>query len=186
MNYLLKGTFWLLLIALSFASVSCVKDVDFEQADDFATTQKVDLDLIFFDLDTSNFVDVVTEEVILVIRDTTRLEFLDDTFIQDNLVQIDFLFQYENTFSQGFFNRAVFLNEQDDILYETSFEVDPSLNGEIETTQFTEIVIAPELDSIKNAIKMFIELTLQPNGQPLEGTLGHKSKAVYTLEFSDL
>jgi len=181
-----KGIFWCLLFVFSLSVVSCVKDVDFEQADDFTTTQKVDLDLIFFNLDTSNFVLTGTNEVIPVIRDTTRLEFLDDGFIQDNLIQIDFLFQYDNTFSQAFFNRTVFLNEQDEVLYESSFEVKPSVSGVLETTQYSEIVISPELDAIKQSIKMFIELTLEPNGRPIEGMLKHKSKAIYTLEFSDL
>lgn len=186
MYHLTKGTLRLLLCVASIFFFSCVKDVDFEQANDFATVQKVDLDLIFFNLDTSNFIQPETEEVIPIIRDTTRLEFLDDTFVQENLEEIDFLFQYANTFSQSFFNRAVFLSEQDEILYETSFQVNPSINGALETTQYREVVITPELDAIKGAIKMFVELTLQPNGQAIEGTLEHKSKAVYTLEFSDL
>lgn len=182
----LKDSFWLFLIAFSLLSISCVKDVDFEQAAEFATVQRVDLDLIFFNLNTSNFIEAETGEVIPVIRDTTRLEFLDDTFVQENLTAIDFSFQYDNTFSQSFLNRVVFLNEQDEVLYETSFQINPSIDGSLETTQYSEIVVTPELDAIKSSIKMFIELSLEPNGQPIDGTLKHKSKAVYTLEFSDL
>ena len=164
---------------------SCVKDVDFDQTEDIVIAPKVDLDLIFFSLNTSNFVGAATGNPIAVVRDTTRLEFLDDTFVQENLKEIDFLFRYDNSFSQSFVNRAVFLDEADEVQYEIEFDVTPSINGSTETTTFTQTVAETDLDAIKASIKLLIELTLEPNGDPIDGSLRHQSKALYSLEFED-
>jgi hypothetical protein len=179
---------WRLLYgALSLLiSISCVKDVDFDQTEEIVIAPKVDLDLVFFNLDTANFVASDTGMPVSVIRDTTRLEFLDDRFVQENLKEIDFLFRYDNSFSQVFEHNALFLNEANEIQYAISFDVDGSTDGTAVTTLYNQIVAEPDLDAIRGAIKMIIELTLQPNADPIEGTLRHQSKAIYSLEFEDL
>lgn len=166
--------------------VSCVKDVDFDQTEEIVLSPQVDLDLVFFDLDTNNFVEVESGDPIPVIRDTTRLEFLDDDFVRDNLRQIDFVFRYDNSFSQVFEHRAHFLNDLDEVQYAVTFDVSASPDGMATTTLFTQTVAEPDLDAIRNSIKMLIELTLVPNGNPIVGELRHQSKAVYSLEFDDL
>jgi hypothetical protein len=177
----------LLCGVLSFIlCASCVKDVDFDQADEIIISPKVDLDLVFFELDTENFVTAETGEAISVIRDTTRLEFLDDGFVRDNLLQIDFVFRYDNSFSQTFEHSALFLNEEDEVQYEVTFDVAASSDGLANTTVYTQTVAEPDLDAIRNSIKMLIELTLQPNGEPIIGEMRHQSKAVYSLEFAEL
>ncbi|MGK0250789.1 MAG: hypothetical protein ACI81G_000221 [Gammaproteobacteria bacterium] len=166
--------------------VSCVKDVDFDQAEEIIIAPKVDLDLVFFNLGTDNFVASDAGIPVTVIRDTTRLEFLDDTFVRENLLEIDFVFRYDNSFPQVFEHRALFLDEEDEVLYAVTFDVDPSLDGMVTTTLYTQTVAGPDLDAIRNSIKMLIELTLEPNGDPVVGALRHQSKALYSLEFGDL
>lgn len=166
--------------------VSCVKDVDFDQVEEIIIAPKVDLDLVFFNLGTDNFIASDAGMPVTVIRDTTRLEFLDDTFVRENLLQIDFVFRYDNSFPQVFEHRALFLNEVDEVQYAVTFDVDPSLDGMVTTTLYTQTVAEPDLDAIRSSIKMLIELTLVPNGDPVVGALRHQSKALYSLEFADL
>lgn len=177
----------LLCGVLSFIlCVACVKDVDFDQADEIIISPNVDLDLVFFELDTENFVTSDTGDPVSVIRDTTRLEFLDDGFVRDNLLQIDFVFRYDNSFPQAFEHSALFLNDDDEVQYAVTFDVAASLDGMANTTVFTQTIAEPDLDAIRNSIKMLIELTLEPNGEPIIGELRHQSKAVYSLEFAEL
>lgn len=165
---------------------SCVKDVDFNQTAEIIIAPKVDLDLVFFDLDTANFMSADTGMPVAVIRDTTRLEFLDDDFIRENLRQIDFVFRYDNSFAQSFEHQALFLNDADEVQYAVTFDVEASPGGTAVTTLFTQTVEEIDLDAIRNSIKMLIELTLLPNGDPVVGELSHQSKAVYSLEFEGL
>lgn len=174
------------LFGLILSTYSCVRDVDFEQTEQIAITPDVDLDLTFFQLTTSNFVDSQSGALIPIVRDTTRLEFLDDDFVRDNLKQIDLLLKYDNTFSQTLTHKTLFLDENDVLQYEISFDIDGSLDGETTTTTFEQTIIDPELEGIRNSIKMLIEITMRTDQNPIEGQLQHLSKAVYALEFQDL
>ena len=114
---------------------------------------------------------------------TNAVFFLDDNFVQDNLKRIDFQFQYDNTFSQGFFHRALFLDEENETQYVIEFDVAPSINGEEERTSYEQTVEDPDLDAIRASIKLVLEITVDTDGNPMEGTLSHQSKALYALEF---
>ena len=41
----------------------------------------------------------------------------------------------------------------------------------------------PDLDAIRASIKLVLEITVDTDGNPMEGTLSHQSKALYALEF---
>jgi len=71
--YLLYIRVMVLAISL-FLCVSCVSDVDFDQTQDIVLSPTVDASLIFFTLDTSDFESVDTQEAVVTVRDTTRLE----------------------------------------------------------------------------------------------------------------
>ena len=174
------------LCGLAIGFASCVSDVDFDQTDQIVFTPEVDLDLTFFELTTANFEDTQSGLPIPVVRDTTRLEFLDDAFIRDNLKQIDLLIKYDNTFSQNFEHKTLFLNESNQVQFEIAFDVAAAMNGQSETTIYQQTILDPELEAIRNSIKMLIEIRVLADGQPIEGRLGHQSKTVYSLEVTDL
>ena len=77
---LFSGLFTCLLFS------SCVKDVDFGQAENIALEPDLEVDLLFYQLDETDFLDSETNAYTPVIRDTVRLEFLDDEYIQDGLM----------------------------------------------------------------------------------------------------
>ena len=55
---------------------ACVKDTDFDQANDIVLSPIVELDLIYFDLPAITFFDTIASSPILTVRDTTDLRFL--------------------------------------------------------------------------------------------------------------
>ena len=77
-----------LLVVVLFSA--CVKDTDFDQAEDIAVTPIVELDLIHFDLPAMRFFDTVASSPVLTVRDTTDLEFLNDEEISANLERVEF------------------------------------------------------------------------------------------------
>ena len=55
----------LVVLFLSLLVVACVKDTDFDQAEDIALTPVVELDLIYFDIDAGEFYDEINEIPVL-------------------------------------------------------------------------------------------------------------------------
>lgn len=176
----------LYLCFMGMLALSCVDDVDFDQADDLVLTPQVDVDLIFLSLQTENFIDASIPDTTVVVQDTTRLEFLNDSFVRDNIKQIDLTFQVDNTFGQSFTNRAVFLNNNGVPQYGLEFTVDPSADGSVTRTTFVETVTQEELDAILSSIQLANELTLNTNGATIDGSIDLQSKALFSLEISDL
>ena len=89
-------------LALLFLFTGCIKDTNFDQAEDIALTSVVDLNLIHFNVDAGSFYDESTSTEILTVRDTTEIRFLDDQEIQDGLIRVDFYFRYINSISRDF------------------------------------------------------------------------------------
>ena len=175
-----------LVLTIAFLFLACVNDVDFDQIDEFEATPVVNLDLVFFDLDQSNFIDETTQELIPVLRDTTQLEFLNDDFFRDNVTQVDFVFQYQNTFNTSFASRAVFLSPSGEEQLSFELGANPSIDGLPEVTVLEQTVIGDELLGIQNSIMLIIEIIPEGPVLPVEGILNFQSRAVYFLEFSDL
>lgn len=174
------------LITTFFICVSCVDDVDFDQTQDIVISPTVDASLIFFTIDTSDFESVDTQEAIITVRDTTRLEFLNDDFIRENLKEVTLNFQVDNTFGQSLVNRAAFINNAGDEQFVVSFEIASSPDGSVQRTEFTQVLDEEDIQAISNANQLANEVILTTNGASINGELTLQSKALYSLEFSDL
>jgi len=72
--------------------VCCFDDTDFDQANDVLVTPAIELDLIYFNLEASKFYDYTNNTEILVVQDTTDLDFLDGNDIANILKGADFFF----------------------------------------------------------------------------------------------
>jgi len=165
---------------------SCASDLDFDQADDVILTPNVEADLVLFTLGTETFIDASIPDTTLVVRDTTRLEFLDDSFVRDNIKEMELTFQVDNTFNQSFTNRSVFLNSNGVEQYILEFSVAGSSDGTTARTTVIEILDENELEAIRNSIQLANELTLTTNGSFIDGVISLQSKVLYSLEISDL
>ncbi len=186
MKYIYRPIGVLILFSFFMTYISCVSDVDFDQTQDVVLSPIAVTDLIFFNLDTSDFVNVNTQDVVLTVRDTTRLEFLDDDFIRENLIEITLDFQVDNSFGQSLINRAAFLNNSGQEQYVVEFEIIPSQDGSLQRTLFTQVASQEDIQAISNSNQLANEVTIMTNGASINGELTLQSKAEYVLEFSDL
>ncbi|HSM62912.1 MAG TPA: hypothetical protein VK833_03130, partial [Gillisia sp.] len=79
-----------LILLLSVVVGSCVKGVDLDQAEEISLTPDLQVSLLIFDVTSEDFSNPKTGEFQATIRDTVRLEFLDDSYIQDDLHTVEF------------------------------------------------------------------------------------------------
>lgn len=180
-----KTYFGLLCILICIVS-SCVSDVDFDRGDEIVLTQEVDLDLIFFTLTTEDFEGANENAEMAIVRDTTRLEFLDDDFSQENIKNIEFTFRVENTFGQSLINSSKFLNDAGVLQYELIFDIESSTDGQPVVTTIIENLTEAEIEAVVNSIQVVSETVVQTNNVPITGEVNLRSKALYSLEFRDL
>lgn len=172
-----------IILLLVFGITSCVKDVDFDQAGDITLQPEIQADMLIFEVDQRDFVDPVTNVERLTIRDTVRLDFLDDDYIQKDLVKVEFSFKYRNTFPQSFTNRIIFLSENNRPQHEVNFDTDPGKQGNPVVSEKIEIIGPDRIHVIQKSIKMVVEIKVMPNDQPFAGELNFESKGLFSFQF---
>lgn len=186
MKYFQRCLSAVVLITAFSVCISCVSDVDFDQTQDVVLSPTVDASLIFFAIDTSDFENVDTELAVIRISDTTRLEFLNDSFIRENLKEVTLDFRVDNTFGQSLVNRAAFIDDDGQEQFVVFFEIASSSDGTVQRTEFTQVLSEDDILAISNSRFLANEVILTTNGASINGELSLQSKAIYELEFSDL
>ncbi|MEH6408499.1 MAG: hypothetical protein V7767_14570 [Leeuwenhoekiella sp.] len=160
-----------------------MRDIDLDQADEFATVQNVELDLFYFNLTAPNFIDTETGVITQYsIEQSSDVEFLNDDFFQNNVTQLDLYFESENTFAQEFTNRISFKNQNKEV-YSLEYTVKSGSADNPTTTIFEKTISGDDLLMVKSAISIEVATEIKPNNMPVLGNLGFKSKIRYRLEF---
>lgn len=180
---MIKNALYLVLAICCITA--CSSDLDFDQADEIVLSPEVAADLIFFTLGTETFINASIPDTTVIVQDTTRLEFLDDSFVRENVRNIEFNFEVDNSFAQSFSNRSIFLNDANAPQYVLEFTIAASPDGTPVRTTIIEQINENELEAILNATKVANEVQLQTNGLFIEGSIRLQSKALYSLEIDD-
>lgn len=165
--------------------VSCVKDTNFDQAQEVSLTPVVELDLIYFNLNAGDFFDEVSNTPRLTVTDTTDIRFLDDTGTQESLKRADFLFVFTNSIPRSFHANFQFLDSLNTETYFTSASIDVGTIGAPVVTEFTQIVEGDEILQLTQADKVVVTVTIPSADASLEGSLNLKSKTTYYLEIKE-
>lgn len=172
-------------LLVSVLLFSCVRNTDFNQAEDVALTPIVELDLIHFDLDAGEFFDPLNGVPRLTVTDTTEIRFLDDTEIQESLLKAEFLFVFTNSIPRTFQSNFTFLSEAGDVTYATSSAVNEGSLADPVVTEFTEVVAGTEILDLTQANRVVVSVTIPSSDLSLQGSLNLKSKTTYYLEIKD-
>lgn len=162
---------------------SCVKDVDFDQAGEISLRPKIQADLLIFNVGSQAFHDEQTGSFRSVIRDTVRLEFLDDSYIQKDLQKVEFSFRYTNTFPQEFSSKIFFLSENNRVQHSVDFNISAGSAGAPSVTERIEFIENDEILVIRRSIKMVVEIEVIPNSEEFAGDLSFASKGLFSFEF---
>lgn len=173
----------ILLLLFSVVMLSCVKGVDLDQTEEISLTPDLQVSLLVFDVTSVDFKDIDTGEFTAIIRDTVRLEFLDDSYIQDDLSTVEFSFRYTNSFPQSFRNKISFLSENDRVQHSLQFDIAQGDSESPVITEWVEFIENERINVIKNSIKMVVEIEVVPNSNNFEGELKFESKGLFSFEF---
>ncbi len=174
---------FLLFLLFSLGLTSCVKDVDLNQTKDISLKPKLQIDLLIFDVDQADFIDTITFQQKTILRDTVRLEFLDDSYVQDDLVEVEFSFKYINTFSRSFHNKISFLSENNTTQRVVEFDIDAGDKENPATTERIDLIEIDRISVIRRSIKMAVEIEVLPGSDPFTGELKFQSKGLFSFEF---
>lgn len=166
-----------------FLVAACIKDTNFDQAEDIALTPVVELDLIYFDLSAGDFFDTINSTPVFTVSDTTELKFLDDGQIMESLKRAEFYFEFTNSIPRDFQAVFQFLSEQNDTTYTTQTNVSQGTLVNPVITEFVENVEGESITQLTMASKVVVSVTIPSSNAELEGDLNLKSKTTYYLEF---
>lgn len=169
-----------ILIALLLLQSSCVKDVDLDQYEEIIIPPEAAIDLIYFTLSREDFTDPNNSP--LRAADVTRLDFLDDDYIQTNLVRADFNFRFTNTFSREFVAVIKLLSEGNAVQHEILLPIPAGSEASPARVDFTDIINKDQIGKVRRSIKLSVEVTTH-NAPFEEGKLSLKSRAFYYFEF---
>lgn len=172
-----------LLLILFLGLTSCVKDVDLDQAGDIRLKPDLQVDLLIFDVEDSDFIDPNSGLSRTVIKDTVRLEFLDDSYIQNDLSKVEFRFRYTNTFSNSFSSRILFLSESNAVQHRVDFIIAGGDKANPVITEKLDFTGEQDIGRIRRTIKMVVEIEVLTGGQPVNGNLQFQSKGLFTFQF---
>ena len=172
-------------VFLSLLWVSCVRDTDFNQAQDVTATPVVELNLIYFDVDGGEFFDSTTNTPILTLRDTTEIRFLDDSGIQESLLRAEFYFRFTNSIERDFLVDFQFLTEMGDTTYTTQTQVNMGAVGAPVVTEFSQNVEGEDIMQLTMADRVVVSVTIPSSEAGLQGSLNLQSKTTYYLEITE-
>ncbi len=165
-------------IAMLFFT-ACVKDTDFEQTDDILVTPVIELDFLFYELNSESFSEIGANNII--VSDTTNFDFLNDEFIVDNLLRAEFYFKYTNSFPVDFVSEYKFLNENNELQYEITFPVGAGATSAPLITEHIENVEGETILELTSAEKVVVNVIASTAVDDLEGLLNLQSKTTYYL-----
>ena len=165
-------------IALLFFS-ACVKDTDFDQTDDILVSPVVELDFLFYNLDSESFSEIGVNNVI--VSDTTNFDFLNDEFIVDNLIRAEFLFKYTNSFPIDFVTEYKFLDDNNELQYEIIIPIGEGSVAAPLISEHTENIEGESMLELTQAGKVVVNVIASSHVDDLKGTLKLQSKTTYYL-----
>lgn len=160
-----------------------MKDVDFDQAEDIRLKPDLQVDLLIFDVEDPDFTEPNSGLPRTIIKDTVRLEFLDDDYIQNDLSKVEFRFRYTNTFSNSFSSRIYFLSETNVLQHQVNFTIAGGDKTAPVITEKLDFTGENDIDRIRRTIKMVVEIEVLSGGQPENGNLLFQSKGLFSFQF---
>ncbi|MFK8058814.1 MAG: hypothetical protein AB8B78_01870 [Polaribacter sp.] len=85
-----------------FAIFSCVKDLDFEQIEDYTTSPAFSFSLAYFNITPNDFIAVSGGPNKTSVSQETEFKIFENKIIKNNLVKVDYTFEVNNEFNRDF------------------------------------------------------------------------------------
>jgi hypothetical protein len=155
----------ILIIFLGSCFSSCSSDLDFEQANNFNIQPVVTTNLAYIKANASDFISNGAESPLLSF--TSNVNFLNTSFVQEDLVKTELYFRIKNTINRSFIFNIVFIDSDGLPVYNLRMDV-PAGNGTEVIVKEKEIFTVANIDILKNTSQMNFSI-LMLNGTPISG-----------------
>ncbi len=157
--------------------------MDFEQAQDIALEPDLQVDLAYYQLNENDFIDSETNAYTPFIRDTVRLEFLDDDYIQDGLMYAALRFRHENSFPYTIQSNIRFLRSNGSSQFSVAYNIPPGTLEAPSVVDTTRVLEGSEITKMRRSLLMVMELEVIGAGKDIDGALDFSSKGLFRFEF---
>ncbi len=157
--------------------------MDFSQASDIKLTPDLEADILVYQLNLNDFIDSQTGAYTPVIRDTVRLEFLDDDYVQEGLMYAAFRFRHKNSFSQPILSKIKFLSNSNQTQFSVNYEIPAGTKATPGIVDTLYVVEGADIVKVRRSIQMVLELEMIGGGKDIGGELDFLSKGLFKFEF---
>ncbi|MBW1296690.1 hypothetical protein [Aquimarina litoralis] len=191
-----KKTYALLLFFSAIMStVSCVKELDFEQLDDVVLTPVFEADFIYSEFDIEEYIpDGLPPDTEFtlppeVLRDTVNYDLVGTDFAVDNLDRVELTIEVRNTIERPFLIQFQFLTQNEQPLGQLySVPVQAGMGaGTQPVISFSDpnpiVLDNATLNQLSSAQKIATEIIVTSLNTDLRGVLNIRSKASYYVNY---
>lgn len=168
---------------LSLAFSSCFADVDFGQSENITLEPDLEVDLLYYKLNELDFLDSETNEYSSTIRDTVRLEFLDDDYIQDGLVYAAFRFRHENRFPYLINTNIRFLSASGRSQFNITYTIPEGTLTSPAIVDTVHVMQGNDINKVRRSIQVVVEHEIVGADKAIQGELDLQSKGLFKFEF---
>lgn len=170
---------------------SCVEDVDLDQLDEVVLTPVFEIDFVYSEFNTDNFIDPGlppdTPIDVPPITDTVEFDLIGTDFAVENLERVDLTFEIRNTFATNFEFEFQFLDGSGQLIGDP-YQIDVAAgNGDGTDPVLTTTVISldnPTLVQLSNSEEMYSEIRILNANTSLRGMVEVKSIATYFVSYA--
>lgn len=142
---------------------SCSSDLDFEQAKDLKIQPVFTTNLAYQKKEATDFISSGTENPIAIY--TADVDFLESSFIEEDLVKAELYFRIKNTVPRAFTYDVTFFDVSNTPIYNLRINV-PAYDGTEAFVERTETFTEANVDIIKNTTTMMFS-SLMHSGTPI-------------------
>ena len=171
------------LITIFF--LSCSQPLDFKQLEEYTIMPSISSSLVFFSIDASNFNTIISGlPAATEVNETTDFKLLENSFIKQNLVQLDFNFKIKNEFNRIFLLDINLLDAQNNTIHKVfdGFEI----SGNALDISAEVVLIIEDFPEVLNFTKVQFIIGLKDTTTILDATslskIEFKSSVVMHLE----
>ncbi len=157
-----------LLFFINLFFISCINDVDFDQADDIEINTPYLISLAYFTADVDYFLNDLGNETLFV-SDTTDFPIFEGSYNENYLIQADFQFKISNTFNRSVAVQIKFLDENDADTYVLNTMNIPMNVIDFENTQ---IIVEADIPFVLLTEKIVFNVLLDSGSTPIDSSQG--------------
>ena len=160
--------------------LSCSQPLDFKQLEEYKIMPSISSSLVYFSIDASNFNTIISGlPAATEVNETTNFKLLENSFIKQNLMQLDFNFKIKNEFNRIFLLDINLLDAQSNTIHKVfdGFEI----SGNALDISAEVVLIIEDFPEVLNFTKVQFIIGLKDTTTKLDASSSSKIECKSSL-----